>query len=164
MKTASGNSKNHARNRVRKAVPARYTFQKLKDDVQYLNATKSLRAIARILNERAGSGKRTITHRTVQRILSGQEPREPNLRDALGLPCYAPAPICSKCGTVHVTKKCTAGNKQRVMRYRYVTYPTFASSELVDLAQVQPDARVIVLGQGFDYENVKVGYARSRTQ
>lgn len=39
---------------------------------------------------------------------SRYEPKRPDIRAALGLPCYAPAPVCVKCGIVHVTKRCTA--------------------------------------------------------
>lgn len=34
--------------------------------------------------------------------------RAPNsLRKKLGFECYAPAPVCAKCGQVHVAKRCT---------------------------------------------------------
>ena|SRR3990167_5569303 len=38
----------------------------------------------------------------------GYIPRKWRLR--LGLPALAPAPVCLKCGNVHVTKKCMANN------------------------------------------------------
>ena len=38
----------------------------------------------------------------------GYEPRKPETRRKLGLPIYMPAPVCPKCGGVHVTKRCTA--------------------------------------------------------
>lgn len=38
---------------------------------------------------------------------SDYEPRDPHIRARLGLPAYAPAPVCVKCGNVHVTKRCT---------------------------------------------------------
>ena len=45
-------------------------------------AGKSLRRIA---NEDYGG---TITHSTVKRILDGYEPRDPKIREAIGLPAY----------------------------------------------------------------------------
>jgi len=40
----------------------------------------------------------------------GYEPKNWNIRERLGLPLLAPAPVCLKCGQVHVTKKCMANN------------------------------------------------------
>ncbi len=36
------------------------------------------------------------------------EPKKPHIRHRLGLPALMPAPVCLKCGKVHVTKRCTA--------------------------------------------------------
>lgn len=41
------------------------------------------------------------------------EPKRPEWRRILGLPSFAPAPVCPKCGVVHVTKRCTAGSGSR---------------------------------------------------
>lgn len=40
---------------------------------------------------------------TLNRIANDEqyEPRRPAIRKALGLPCYAPAPVCPKHGVVH---------------------------------------------------------------
>jgi len=38
---------------------------------------------------------------------SDYEPKDPHILSTLGLPAYAPAPVCPKCGKVHVTKRCT---------------------------------------------------------
>ena len=35
-------------------------------------------------------------------------PHKPEIIKSLGLPITAPAPVCPKCGGVHVTKRCTA--------------------------------------------------------
>lgn len=40
----------------------------------------------------------------------GREPKRPDVRAALGLPVTAPAPVCAKCGQVHVAKRCTQSN------------------------------------------------------
>ncbi len=34
------------------------------------------------------------------------EPKDPKKRFALGLPIFAPAPVCGQCGEVHTTKRC----------------------------------------------------------
>lgn len=133
----SGNSKSGHSIAPKQGVPARYTFSKLKDDVQCLHRIKSLRAIAQDLNERAGPGKRMITHRTIQRVLSGKEPINPAIRDALGLPCLAPAPVCPKCGVVHVTKKCTAGRKPATKRHNWKRDYQWAASMLFYMVRTQ---------------------------
>ena len=42
--------------------------------------------------------------------VTGYEPKETKIRTKLQLPSLVPAPVCLKCGQVHVTKKCTANN------------------------------------------------------
>ncbi len=42
------------------------------------------------------------------RIAHGYEPKEAHIRHILDLPALVPAPVCPKCGQVHVTKRCTA--------------------------------------------------------
>lgn len=37
----------------------------------------------------------------------GYEPKDPHIRVRLGLPALAPAPVCGRCGEVHVAKRCT---------------------------------------------------------
>jgi len=39
--------------------------------------------------------------------VDGYEPKEVHIRVRLGLPAMAPAPVCAKCGEVHVAKRCT---------------------------------------------------------
>lgn len=49
-----------------------------------------------------------------------REPRKADIRRALGLPITVPAPVCAKCGQVHVTKRCTQANgKTAKPRIRY---------------------------------------------
>jgi hypothetical protein len=57
-----------------------------------------------------------ITHADISRILQGEFPRSVCKREALGLPMLLPAPACPKCGGVHVTKRCTDGDKPRKPR------------------------------------------------
>lgn len=43
----------------------------------------------------------------------GYNPKRPLFRRRLGLSPMELAPVCPKCGTVHVTKKCTANLKRK---------------------------------------------------
>ncbi len=38
----------------------------------------------------------------------GYEPKDAKIRAKLGLASYAQAPVCEKCGVVHVSRRCTA--------------------------------------------------------
>lgn len=38
----------------------------------------------------------------------GYEPKDTLIRSRLGLASYAKAPVCLKCGVVHVSRRCTA--------------------------------------------------------
>ena len=38
--------------------------------------------------------------------LQGYDPADSGIRKRLGLPCYAPAPVCT-CGSIHVSKRCS---------------------------------------------------------
>lgn len=68
---------------------------------QYLEK-KSLRRVAK--EDYQGR----VTFGDVQRMIKGIEPLKPQVRLAFGLQPMAPAPICLRCGEVHVTKKCTS--------------------------------------------------------
>src|SRR5512139_1383945 len=48
------------------------------------------------------------------RIAHGYEPKDLYIRYRLGLPAYALAPVCPRCGEVHVTRRCT----RQARRYR----------------------------------------------
>jgi len=41
----------------------------------------------------------------------GYEPKDVHIRYILGLPALVPAPVCEKCGEVHLTKRCTRRRK-----------------------------------------------------
>lgn len=58
-----------------------------------------------------------INEGTAWDIAHGYEPKTPELRRKLGLPSLAPAPVCTRCGDVHVTKRCTA-KPRHVTRWR----------------------------------------------
>lgn len=59
-----------------------------------------------------------LTGRTAWRIANDEsyEPKEPRIRQKLGLPVLLPAPACSQCGKVHVTKRCTAVKRRTSWR------------------------------------------------
>lgn len=42
---------------------------------------------------------------------SDYEPKRPDIRFRLGLPTLIPAPACTKCGQLHVSKRCPDGKK-----------------------------------------------------
>lgn len=50
---------------------------------------------------------------TLHRIANDEnyEPQTSTLRSALGLPCYAPALVCSHCGNVPLAKRCPCTRK-----------------------------------------------------
>jgi hypothetical protein len=45
--------------------------------------------------------------------MDGYEPKRASIRVKLGLPAFLPAPVCPKCGVVHVAKRCTARRKPK---------------------------------------------------
>lgn len=66
--------------------------------------------------------KNRVAYGTLYRIAKDKsyEPKRPDIRRALGLPITASAPVCAKCGQVHVTKRCTQANgKTAKPRIRY---------------------------------------------
>lgn len=65
----------------------------------------TLRAIAAEYEE--------ISYGDIQRCLKGEFPKSPHKRAKLKLVTFAPAPICIKCGQVHVTKRCVNGNGKK---------------------------------------------------
>jgi uncharacterized protein (DUF433 family) len=79
--------------------------QVLQDILHKKSQGMTLRAIA--------AQYKHITYGDIHRLLRGQFPKSPAKRKALGLPAYAPAPVCVKCGSVHTTKYCTAARKPR---------------------------------------------------
>lgn len=69
-----------------------------------------------------------ISPGTLNRIAKhGYEPKHPDVRRALGLPTFALAPTCAKCGAVHTTKTCRAprpsSNPQLLKFIREIAVP-----------------------------------------
>lgn len=55
-----------------------------------------------------------LTSGTAFRIAErNYEPKDPHIRHALGLPALLPAPACPRCGSVHVSKRCTRLIRER---------------------------------------------------
>jgi hypothetical protein len=76
-------------------------FEKLQNNfIKLRKAGYSLRQLARPYPG--------ITFGDVSRIIRGIEPKSPAKRVALGLPRLGSAPMCPRCGVVHVGR-CTAG-------------------------------------------------------
>ena len=94
------------------SVPDRYTWEGVRGYVLSEHASnRTMRQICHDINQSAGPGKHNITHRTIQLIIAGKEPRNAAIRDTLGLPVLAPAPVCPACGIVHVAMRCPASRK-----------------------------------------------------
>lgn len=62
-------------------------------------------------------------------VMQGYEPHEAHIRFLLKLPALLPAPVCLKCGAVHVTKRCTANQNTR---YHHDLF-SLSASTLADL-------------------------------
>ena len=85
---------------------ATYTWEKLKSAILYMyEQNMSLRGVAREFGP-------PVNHADIQRILRGIEPRDPHKRLRLGLPALGSAPVCAKCGELHVTRRCTKAAAQ----------------------------------------------------
>jgi len=68
--------------------------------LQQKRAKKSLRWIAK----NCFGGR--VNHAVIARILKKKFPEDPVIRYALGLPAMRPAPVCPRCGRVHVRRSC----------------------------------------------------------
>ena len=62
------------------------------------------------------------------RIAHGYEPKEAHIRYILDLPALVPAPVCPKCGNVHVTKRCTLVRRP----HRWFDWPVKALREAIE--------------------------------
>ena len=84
-----------------KGVQTLYTEEQVSKELWHLRLIegKSLRQIAQIYG---------VKHAIIQRGLKGEFPKTATLRRKLNLPALIPAQACTKCGQVHVTKRCTA--------------------------------------------------------
>jgi len=83
------------------------TIETLRNRIKLAYATRH--------NWRAVAAQYGVSSGMAYRIaVNDYEPREAHIRHKLGLPALAPAPVCAKCGEVHVTKRCTSsGDKPR---------------------------------------------------
>jgi len=62
-------------------------------------------------------------------------------RTRLGLPVLLPAPACIRCGEVHTTKRCTAGNNDRPRRQPPVRVADCNEAERVTILALSPSER-----------------------
>ena len=73
---------------------------------------KLQKAYQKLHNWRAVGADFAITSGMAFRIaVQNYEPKSPHIRHILGLPTLIPAPACTKCGQVHVSKRCPNGKK-----------------------------------------------------
>ena len=75
--------------------------------IRVLHTELSFEKISK-LREYRGLSARTInrlSQNTATEIV--YEPKDPMIREILGLQVFELAPVCKKCGEVHVTKRCT---------------------------------------------------------
>ena len=62
---------------------------------------------ARLMTWRAVGAEYGVSAGAVYRLaVSNKEPHDNAIRAAIGLPITAPAPVCGKCGVVHLAKRC----------------------------------------------------------
>lgn len=92
------------RNLAKTGVRAPYTFAKVKHDLLAVHdkndRKKSMRGLAK---------KYGVSHGVIQRIMTGIEPKSHTIRAKLNLsPLIGHAPLCPKCGQMHIAKRCIA--------------------------------------------------------
>ncbi len=75
--------------------------------IRVLHAELSFEKISKLREYRGLSARTTnrLSQNTATEIV--YEPKDPLIREILGLQVFELAPVCKKCGTVHVTKRCT---------------------------------------------------------
>lgn len=71
------------------------TFQMVRDEI--LSARKQGLSLRQISAHYPG-----VSFGTIGRIIEGVEPKTPDIRHALGMTVYQPAPVCPIHGVVHV--------------------------------------------------------------
>lgn len=97
----------------KRGVRKTYTEQELSAILQAENEGENGKSLRRIAAERYGG---RVTHGVIQRAIRGEYPTDPAKREILGLAIYRQAPACSKCGEVHVSKRCSARPKSKAPR------------------------------------------------
>lgn len=68
-----------------------------------------------------------VSKAIVRLILRGWKPG-PKIAKILGVTVYAPAPVCEKCGVVHVTSRCVVGKTKRVKWVRVMGHKGWEAS------------------------------------
>lgn len=77
-------------------------------------------AYRRLKNWRAVGREFGISEGMAWRLVNeaGYEPKDAHIRVRLGLPALMPAPVCGRCGEVHVAKRCLRERTARAGRWR----------------------------------------------
>jgi hypothetical protein len=86
----------------------------MNDTLRLKELQKLIRSVYRE-NRDAGGWRRVgelfgVTGGMAYRIAKGYEPKDPHIRYILRLPAMVPAPVCPKCGEIHLKMRC---DKQR---------------------------------------------------
>lgn len=111
MNNAPSTTLQNAHQAPKQAVQTLYTEQVVLGDLKRKKSQgKSLREIAL---DYPGA-----TYGDIQRALQGDFPKTSKKRAAFNLPSLAPAPVCPRCGLVHVSKRCTANRAPRRPTWR----------------------------------------------
>lgn len=107
--------------RTRRGVRNAYTYLNLKDDLVYLHDAKGGNLSLRKIAARYG-----VTHAVIHRILTyDMEPKNREIRNALGLKDYALVEICPKCEQLHELKQRCPGATTK-----YAPHPVMRLSRL----------------------------------
>jgi hypothetical protein len=97
---------NHTPNVQQEDVQPTYSWIEL---YRHVKALYSSRRSYRRVAEEDFSGK--VNHAVIQRIVAGIEPKRPAIRFRLGLPALMLGPVCTRCGQLHVSKRCPNGQR-----------------------------------------------------
>lgn len=105
-----------------KSPPAKRST--IRVQIEYTNLERLAERYAAGMTWKALGAGIGVSAATVRRAVAlGEYPHDNSLRSALGLPVTAPAPVCVKCGVVHLRKTCppaqpTARRPRRTRRAR----------------------------------------------
>lgn len=112
------------RKRTKTAVRGAYTFDNLKGDL--LSQRNALDAKGKKQSYRTIAKKYGVSHAVIYRIITCDfEPKDHEIRHALGLSDYAVVEICPKCEQLHELKRRCPG-----MTTKYQPHPVMRLSRL----------------------------------
>lgn len=113
---------------------------------------------ARGLVYRAIAAEMGISGGMAYRLINdpGYEPHEAHYREILNLPVMIPAPACSRCGDVHVSKRCaTMISGRKTPRRVAIRCDDMKSAAATILRNLEPDkalelAAILIAEQGYN--------------